>query len=526
VSEHLSLPEPARQSLYRHVHWFLGLSILLTFVTSAVAYQPFEDVSTGGIARVALLLNLAILTLFLLIVLRPSGTLLGPFLQQHRGGWMDRLRYGWYGLCLLGPGSLMIITALGYTYAAQHFYRRVMATLLLVLACRLLNALLIRWLEVTQKRSLFKERFKQKTAKQTEPAHPATVGSESGVTNTETPEVIISSLSQQTRRLIDAVKTILLIMGVWIIWRDVLPALGALENIRLWSTGDAPDSQVISLGAMAVAILMTVMTFVVVRNVPGLIEITILQYLPLDRGVRFAISTLCRYVLAIVGVVLVFGKLGISWTKVQWLVAAMTVGLGFGLQEIFANFISGLIILFEQPVRVDDVVTVGDVTGSVTKIRIRATTIRKWDQRELIVPNKEFITGRLVNWTLSDSILRQEFVVGIAYGSDTAKAENVLYNVAANEPLVLKEPPPMVLFRAFGNSSLEFELRVYLNGIENLWTVWHRINFQIDQALRQAHIEIAFPQRDLHIRSIQPSISLVQKNAAGEETLTQIQQPH
>ncbi|MGB2865663.1 MAG: mechanosensitive ion channel domain-containing protein, partial [Sedimentisphaerales bacterium] len=184
----------------------------------------------------------------------------------------------------------------------------------------------------------------------------------------------------------------------------------------------------------------------------------------------------------------------------------MTVGLGFGLQEIFANFVSGLIILFEQPIRVDDVVTIADVTGKVSKIRIRATTIRRWDQRELIVPNKEFVTGRLINWTLSDNVLRREFVVGIAYGSDTAKAERILYEVARANPLVLKDPEPVVIFKNFGDNSLEFELRVYIAGIENYVPVWHGINCTIDAEFRKAGIEIAFPQRDLHIRSTDMSI--------------------
>jgi len=166
----------------------------------------------------------------------------------------------------------------------------------------------------------------------------------------------------------------------------------------------------------------------------------------------------------------------------------MTVGLGFGLQEIFANFISGLIILFEQPIRVDDVVTVGDVTGKVSMIRIRATTIRKWDQRELIVPNKEFITGRLINWTLSDNVLRMVFPVGMA------------------EPRVIDEPKPVVVFTGFGASSLDFELRVYLSGMDNYVPLWHDINCAIDDAFRKAEIEIAFPQQDLHLRSIDPGL--------------------
>ena len=126
----------------------------------------------------------------------------------------------------------------------------------------------------------------------------------------------------------------------------------------------------------------------------------------MDPGTRYAFITICRYLIITVGIIVAFGWLGVPWASYQWLVAAVTVGLGFGLQEIFANFVSGLIVLFEQPIRVGDVVSIGDVTGVVSKIRMRATTVTNWDRHDLIVPNKEFITGRLLNWTLTNTVNR------------------------------------------------------------------------------------------------------------------------
>jgi len=300
--------------------------------------------------------------------------------------------------------------------------------------------------------------------------------------------------------LIDAVTVALLLFGIWYIWDDVLPALAMIGRHPLWTLS---NEQQITLGALGTALLVAILTVIVARNVPGLLEIVILRRLPIDRGVRFAIITICRYLLVIIGLVIAFTEIGIGWSKIQWLIAAMTVGLGFGLQEIFANFVSGLIILFEQPIRVDDIVTVGDVTGRVTTIKIRATTIRMADERELIMPNKEFITGTLINWTLSDAVVRRDFPVGIAYGSDIRKAERLLYEIAGSNPRILKNPPPVVIFKGFGASSLDFELRVYFCGMENFVPVWHGVNCAIDDAFRQAGIEIAFPQQDVHIRSIQ-----------------------
>jgi potassium efflux system protein len=183
-------------------------------------------------------------------------------------------------------------------------------------------------------------------------------------------------------------------------------------------------------------------------------------------------------------------------------VAAIGLGLGFGLQEIFANFISGLIILFERPIRVGDTVSVGGVDGTVSKIRIRATWITGFDRKELIVPNKAFVTGQLVNWTLSDPILRLTIPVGIAYGSDTERAVATLQRVADESVWVLRDPAPQVFFTGFGDSSLSFELRVFSRGVARRFELRHRLHMKIDKAFREEGIEIAFPQRDLHVRSL------------------------
>jgi len=216
-----------------------------------------------------------------------------------------------------------------------------------------------------------------------------------------------------------------------------------------------------------------------------------------------------RYVLVASGVVIASSQLGLSWEKVQWLVAAVSVGLGFGLQEIFANFVSGLIILFERPIRMGDVVTVGGIEGVVTRIRIRATTIRDWDRRELLVPNREFITGQLINWTLTDPITRVVIPVGVAYGSDTALVTDVLLRTARAHPFVLSEPEPGVLFRAFGDSSLEFHLRVFIATRDHWPRLMHELNSNIAKVFAEAGIEIPFPQRDVHVRTFGPGVASV-----------------
>jgi potassium efflux system protein len=516
---HFSMPHGLAQDHLRMRHEplfffrrLLGLYFILAipviFIIEVMQTQQTGEQWYNSAGRLFFMFGLLALALFLLILLSPTGTLMKPYLKQRRGGWMERLRYVWYPLCFVLPVVFAILGGMGYFYAARQLSEKLVITIILILLAILVRAMFVRWLMVAQRKLALLERQKLEAAEQEQQNQGESASTKESQQSKAKDETSIFQISQQTRRLIDVITVFLPIGGIWYVWKDVLPALGELARIELWKMS---AEEIVTLGSLAMALFLAALTVIVTRNVPGLLEIIVLRRLPLDRGVRFAITTLFRYTLAVIGTVLAFGKIGIGWSKVQWLVAAMTVGLGFGLQEIFANFVSGLIILFEQPIRVDDVVTISEVTGKVAKIRIRATTIRRWDQRELVVPNKEFITGHLINWTLSDNVLRREFLVGIAYGSDTAKAERILYEVARANPLVLKDPKPMVIFKAFGDSSLEFELRVYISGIDNYVPVWHSINFAIDQEFRKAGIEIAFPQHDLHIRSVDKSIPIDSK---------------
>jgi len=493
--------------LRRHLRWLFLAAMPMVFVLEVMRAQQISQewyTTAGRVVFIAADLGLAV---FLFIVLRPTSPLLDGYLRQRRDGWVDRLRYIWFPLAFLSPMGLAAVAASGYFYGARYLGDRLLDTVLVVVILLLVRAMFVRWLGIAQRKLALLERQKRQEATLEQTLQDAAGRqSETAETKAQT-EATISQISQQTRQLIDAVAAVLLLIAVWYVWDNVLPALAMVGRHPLWTLN---DQEQITLGALATALLALILTVIVARNVPGLLEIVILRRLPIDRGVRFAIITVCRYVLAIIGMVIAFSEVGLGWSKIQWLIAAMTVGLGFGLQEIFANFISGLIILFEQPIRVDDVVTVAEVTGKVTKIRIRATTIRMWDERELIMPNKEFITGTLINWTLSDTVMRRDFAVGIAYGSDIRKAERLLYEVAAANPLVLKDPPPVVIFKSFGASSLDFELRVFLSGMENNVPVWHGINCAIDDAFRKAGIEIAFPQQDIHIRSIQGELPIKQ----------------
>jgi hypothetical protein len=228
--------------------------------------------------------------------------------------------------------------------------------------------------------------------------------------------------------------------------------------VRLWSSFSQQGAEqvitYVTLRDLILGLLVLWISFMAAQNLPGLLELLALRHLDLTPGSSYAITTLLRYSLILIGVLVAISQFGLEWGKLQWLIAALGVGLGFGLQEIVANFVSGLIILFEKPVRIGDTVTLGEVTGTVSRIQIRATTITDWDRKEVVIPNKTFITNQLINWSLSDAITRVVFTVGVAYGSDTGLAERLLLEVAHANPRVLPDPEPRAYFKAFADSSL------------------------------------------------------------------------
>jgi potassium efflux system protein len=196
-----------------------------------------------------------------------------------------------------------------------------------------------------------------------------------------------------------------------------------------------------------------------------------------------------QYALAAARVMVASGILGIGWSDVQWLVAALGVGLGFGLQEIFANLVSGLILLAERPIRIGDVVTVGDVSGTVSRIRARATTATNFDNKEVLIPNKSFITDRVINWTLSNKTTRLLLKIGMPTGTDIALAQRVMLEAVRRNPDVLREPAPSVFFVGFGGSSLDFEIRAFVGSFDKRLRVQHEINLALEGALRDNGIE-------------------------------------
>ncbi len=224
----------------------------------------------------------------------------------------------------------------------------------------------------------------------------------------------------------------------------------------------------------------------------------------LDEGVQHALDRLLHYAVVALGAFVALENLGVSITALAGVGAILAVGIGFGLQNIAQNFVSGLILLLERPVKKGDFVEVGDVRGTVRDIRARATVVTTLDNVDIIVPNGQFITEAVTNETYGDKRVRVRIKVGVAYGSDTARVRDVLLQVAQSSPQVLADPPPQVLFKDFGESSLDFELLAWLADPRDENAVASEMRFAVDEAFRAEGIEIPFPQRDVHVRAGPP----------------------
>ncbi len=516
-------------ALHRQALWLTPLLVPLVAIHAAnAAGVPTGFIYLSGIVRtepegVLLLGRLAFAAMMVLLgialqrIWGRDGAVIKAFAQDDKRRTWAQYHPLWFYPVMGLPLLLLVAVLAGYDYSATFFLTRIGSVLWLFLGLLLLKDFLLHGLRLAQRRM----RLQQAMQASESAAGPAD-NSDGEVPQANAAPVDYGELSLQVRKLVNLLYFVLLIGGLWYLMRDLLPAFGVLDRVELPITTtrlvEGVRTEVpITLGDMISGLVIGVLVLLGARSVPGLLEFTLLQRLPLSQATRYAITTVVQYLVVLLGLVVSFNAIGLQWSSIQWLVAALGVGLGFGLQEIVANFVSGLILLFEQPIRVGDLVTVGETTGVVTRIRIRATTIVNWDRQELIVPNKTFITGDLINWTLSDPINRLIIPVGVAYGTDTRQAMALMLEAAREHPRVLDDPPPSANFEEFGDNALLLTLRAYLNDVDHRLSTRTDLNQAIAERFAEAGIEIAFPQRDLHLDTRSP-LELVLREEARDES--------
>ena len=506
---HFRWPKESLQTL-RHELRRLMLTFLPAAFVAVLVINHSIALFGGGLGRLSFALMMLSLMVFFYRLFGPNQKALQPFLERHPNGTLAKTRYLWLLLAITLPVSLTVLAGSGYLYTAGVLTGSLIDTLWLTLGFIVIHQLAVRWLLMTRRKLAFEaalERRQQALEAKQSPEPVEDEGEESPY-HFEEPEIDLFALNEESRKLLNTILPLLSIIGLWFIWSDVLPAFAFLDNVSLWHYTDVIGGEEkrlpVTLADLLLSIIIVIVTVVISRRFPALLEIIMLQRFSISSGGRYAATALSRYSIAAIGTLLAFSTIGASWSQIQWLAAALTVGIGFGLQEIVANFISGIIILFERPIRVGDVITVGDTDGVVTRIQIRATTIRNWDRQELLVPNKEFITGRLLNWSLSDQTTRIKVPVGVAYGSDVEKAMRLMNEAALGDESVLDEPKPSIIFEAFGDNTLNLVLRCFVGTQDARMPTLTRLHSAINQKFNEAGVVIAFPQRDVHLDTSQP----------------------
>ena len=497
ATAHFGWPQLVIKPLGQAVRRFGWIGLTLVFLATFLLLERYVHREISALARIvfATLMIFIASTLWKLLGLK-SGVVAGLEATQP-DSLLAKLTWIWRPLLIATPIFLAGLSLSGYAYAAGQLTISLYQTIWLAVAASVLQGIAERWLLVSKRRIALRQLKEQVAIKEQAEASGAKAE------NLDVNQMKLSAIDQQTHRLINAFVIIVLFFGLIWIWGPVLPALSFLDSIVLWQE-TATDGTIVSTVALSnvlIALPTLLITFVLVRNTPGLLEALILQRLPLDNAARYAMNTLISYIFAFCGVIVVAGTLGLRWSSVQWLAAGLSVGLGFGLQEVVANFVCGLIVLFEQPIRVGDVVTIDTVTGIVSRIRMRATTVTTYDRQEFVIPNKDLITGRVINWTLSDSVNRSLVRVGVAYGTDTRRVGALLKEICHQTPHILKEPAPIITFDEFGDSTLNFAVRFYLASLDNRFATVNELHNAIAERFAEENIEIAFPQMDVHMKS-------------------------
>lgn len=427
-------------------------------------------------------------------IFHPNSGCFSHIIRERPDRLLTKTRWIWFSIIVGCPLFFVCVAASGASITAILLNETYNAALRWVAVGVVLYGILLRWSLSKQRRIALQEALKERKERRETAEKTAELSEEAIISENHQIEMDLESVARQTRQLLRSLVSV----GMIILIVHTITSSLHLDSLPK----DIAFDGGMNLMKIVHAALYVIVTFTVVKNLPGLLDIMGLRQSGMAPGTRYAVSTLVQYAVAAIGILIVSYSLELDWSKLSWIAAALSVGLGFGLQEIVANFVCGIIILFERPIRVDDVVTVGNVTGKVSRIRMRATTITNWDRQEFVVPNKEFITGSLINWTLSSPLNRITIKVGVAYGSDTALARNILSEIAAAHPKVLEDPAPLITFDTFGDSTLDLSMRIYLANMDNRLVIVTEIHEEIDRRFKEAGLEIAFPQRDLHIRSV------------------------
>ena len=389
-----------RNRVAKAMHYYLmSIGLIVPLIMAVIMFDNLNDrefsASLGRLCFILICGALAVVTLSL----KRAGI---PLYLDKEGNSDNMVNSMLWNMLMGAPLIAILAAAVGYLATSQALLARLETSVAIWFLLLVVYHVIRRWMLIQRRRLAFDrakhrraEMLAQRARGEEEPPHSTSL---EGTIDVDESEVDLDAISAQSLRLVRSILMLIALLSVIVLWSEIHSAFGFLENISLWdvtSTVQGVESlEPITLGAVLIAILVFIITTQLVRNLPALLELALLQHLDLTPGTGYAITTITKYLLMLIGGLVGFSMIGIEWSKLQWLVAALGVGLGFGLQEIFANFISGLIILFEKPIRIGDTVTIRDLTGSVTKINTRATTAKRSSSPTKPLSPNSLSTGR------------------------------------------------------------------------------------------------------------------------------------
>ena len=379
----------------------------------------------------------------------------------------------WRGWSYFISGGALFIDIAGYYFLARYW-----------IASWIFTAIIIFWAWISYQVIKEFRQTHQSLADKSDTARP------------------LSSMHQLRWALIQITRLVWYMGFAWLIIR-VWDRTGYVMQklVQLFNLTVSVGSLNISLKGLVLAGIIIFLTHLLNRVGQSIIDEKLLAKKRLERGLKNSILTVVSYLTWGLGLILAMGTLGVNATSLAVVFGAISIGIGFGLQNIFNNFISGLILLFERPIQVGDYVEVNGLWAEVKKINVRSTVVQTFDNAAVIIPNADFISQQVTNWSFKDARMRRHINVGVAYGSDTELVRKTLLKIATEMPDVLKYPRPDVIFLDHADSALLFRLRIWTH-VDNYWSVTSAIRFELDKRFRELDIEIAFPQRDIHIRSV------------------------
>lgn len=410
---------------------------------------------------------------------------------------------------ILTPLTITVMLGLGYYYTIIQLLNRVAITLYIGFLYVICSNTLRRELHVAENKINAAIRKYQLSSLHDPKGQP----NNSAASANNNPEKAAGStmrselVNNRAFKLFNACLLTVFLYFMYLQWNDLAGVLGYLDHIYLWQDVTVVNGQTItstlSLGDLLLAVVIIVVAVILHRNLPLLVErLLMLRKGVAARSTSYTVKLIVSYVITTLGIILAAGAIGITWDNLQWLVAALSVGLGFGLQEIFGNFVSGIIILFERQLRVGDIVTLSNLSGTVNKIRIRATTIVSFDNKEVVIPNKQFITSAVTNWSLSNTVTKLEFAIGVAYDADTAKAKDLLRGILRRCRDLNREKKPLVYIKSLDASCITIMCEVFVNEIGKRKIVYDYLSSEALRLFNLHGIEVPFDQVDVTIRNL------------------------